>query len=175
MSVPETTRKSLRDRLWQQADKLGWAMLSPTEKSRHYETWTRHPEVGGRLSRYMDQGQVRVYIKDTLLKDYTRARLAGWEKPFRVLGICASANVVESYTKPHGRRFDDGGVVCWGRADDWKTVLMALHERTFDTDAHPYAAVFLFSVGRYHDEQVRRLVEEAARKLGIKRVIWLGS
>ena len=60
MSVPDTTKAALKDRLWQQADKLGWATLSTTHKSYHYEIWTKDPQIGGRLGRYMGQEQVRV-------------------------------------------------------------------------------------------------------------------
>ena len=174
MNVPDTTRNSLKAKLWEQADRLDWAMLSPTDKSRHYEVWTRDANIGGRLSRYMDQGQVRVYIKDTLLKDYMRWRLASLERPFRVLGIPESVSIAETYTKPHGRRLQDGRVICWGRAGDWKTILMALHERAFKNAAtRPYAAVFLFSSGRFHEDHARQLVADAAEKLGIEKIIWL--
>lgn len=174
MSVPDTTRTDLQKKLWQRADNLGWATLSPTVKSRHYEAWTKSSEIGGRLSRYMDQGQVRVYIKDTLLKEYARSRLADHERPFRVLGISDATCVAESFTKPHGRRLEDGRVICWGRADDWKTILMALHERTFSNSHRcPYAAVFLHALGKYHEIHARVLVEDAATKLGVARVIWL--
>ena len=174
MSVPYIARTALKKKLWQRADGLGWAYLSPTDKSRHYEAWTKSPEIGGHLGRYMEQGQVRVYIKDTLLKDYTRSRLADHERPFRVLGISEGVYVVETYTKPHGRRLEDGRVICWGRADDWKTILMALYERTFgNSHCYPHAVVFLNSLGRFHEIQARVLVEGAATKLGIAKVIWL--
>ena len=174
MSVPDTTRTTLKARLWRQADSLDWAMLSPTDKSRYYEAWTKNSDIGGRLTRYMDHGKVRVYIKDTLLKDYMRSRLAGSERPFRVFGIPDSVSIAETYTKPHGRRLADGRVICWGRADDWKTILMALHERAFNNcGTRPYAAVFLFSSGRFHEDHAREPVADAAEKLGVERVVWL--
>lgn len=174
MSVPDTTRIALREKLWQRADDLGWATLNPTDKSRHYEAWTKDSEIGGRLGRYVGQGQIRVYIKDTLLKDYTRTRLADHKRPYRVLGIPEAAHSVETYSKPHGRRFEDGRVICWGCADDWKTILMALHERTFgNSHGCPHAVVFLYSSGKFHEMHARALVEDAATKLGIAKVIWL--
>ena len=175
MSVPDATKTALKNKLWQQADDLEWVNLSPADKSQHYEAWTKDPGIGRRLGRYMGQGQVRVYIKDTLLKDYTRSRLANHERPFRVLGIPeAAAFVAEMYDKPHGRRLEDGRLICWGRADNWKTILMALHERAFgNSNSYPHAAVFLYSVRRFHETDARVLVEDAALKLGIERVIWL--
>lgn len=174
MSVPIPVRDVLKQMLWKQADDLGWIMLSSSDKSHRYGMWTRDPNIGGRLGRYMDQGKIRVYIKDSLLKDYTRSYLAKSERPFRVLNIQDSLHVEKMYTKPHGRLFSDGRVICWGQADDWKTILMALHERTFGRSCTcPYAAVFLFSTGRYHESSTRKVVQDAADKLNIKRVVWL--
>lgn len=174
MSVPEATRAAMRAKLWRQANELGWVTLSPADKSRQYEAWTRDPEIGLRLVRYVGAEQVRVYIKDTLLKDYTRTRLASHVRPFRVLGISATAYIVQSYAKPHGRRLEDGRVICWGRADAWKTILMALHERTYgDSHSHPHAAVLLYSLGRFHEQDARALVDDAAAKLGIEKIVWL--
>ena len=57
MSIPDTTRTALRAKLWGRADDLGWATLSPADKSHHYAVWTKNPEIGGRLGRYMGQGR----------------------------------------------------------------------------------------------------------------------
>lgn len=174
MNVPDTTRSTLKKKLWQRADEIGWVTLSPTEKSLHYEIWTRSPEIGGRLVRFMRQDQIRVYIKDTLLKDYTRFHLAGHERPFRVLGVPESTCIVETYSKPHGCRLHDGRVICWGRASDWKSILMALHERTFGKSRNiPHAAVLLYALGKFREVQVRAQVEDVAKKLGVSKVVWL--
>ena len=51
---------------------------------------------------------------------------------------------------------------------------MALHERAFGNfAAHPYAAVFLFSSGRFHEDGAREPVASAAQKLGIEKIVWL--
>src|SRR3990170_4641413 len=76
MSVPDTVREQLRRQLWHIADRIGWIHLPPAQKSRHYEDWTRDPAIGGILARYIDMGQVRVYLKDSLLKDYLKHSLA---------------------------------------------------------------------------------------------------
>ena len=61
MSVPQLTRKSSKEKLWEHADELGCTMPSPADKSRQYEAWTKDSNIGGRLSRYMNQGQIQVY------------------------------------------------------------------------------------------------------------------
>lgn len=173
MTIPRATRNLLKQRLWDTADQLGWQNLSQSDKARYYEIWTRDPELGGVISRYMDGGQVRVYIKDTLLKDYARVRMADPERPLRSLGIDDQVACIEKYIKPHGRRLDDGRVLCWGRSDDWKSILMAVHERAFYCKGKPFAAVFMASCGKYHDAYSRAVVEDAGKKLGIERIMWL--
>lgn len=173
MTVPNNIRESLKAKLWYIADQLGWGNLGQVDKARYYEIWTRDPEIGGLLSRYLDGGQVRVYIKDSLLKDYSRLRLADPNRPLRVLGLDDETKVIERYIKPHGRRLDDGRVLSWGRADDWKAILMAVHERAFAHKAKPFAVVLVRSSGRYHETHTRAVVEDAAKKLGIERVVWL--
>ena len=174
MSVPEAIRKQLRQQLWSVADELGWKNLSITEKKKFYEDWTRDHKYGGTLSRYIDKGQVRVYLKDTIMKEYTRAAGADPSRPLRLLKLGADIPVAQSYIKPHGRRFADGRVICWGRASDWKLVLMALHERsTKHEKAIPFAAILANATGKFAEPDVRRMIEDAAAKLTIEKLLWV--
>ncbi len=176
MSIPNHVREELKQRLWNLADDIDWMNLSPTTKSRYYEYWTQDPNIGGVLARYIDRGRVRVYLKDTLLKAYTRSKLGDESRPFRVLGLPATADSLETYEKPHGRRLQDGRVICWGRADSWKLVLMGLFERSYASETYqPYAAVLTQATGRFHEHRVRVMVEKAAEKLGVERLVWLES
>lgn len=173
MNLPDQVRDQLRERMWRIADQIDWLALGPTEKTQYYENWTKDSEVGGVLQRYMAVGQVRVYIKDSLLKDYPRARRADQAKPFRMLGLQANIGVARVFIKPHGRLLADGRIVCWGRAADWKTILMAVFERSFTiSDATPFAVVLTESAGKYSDTAARAVVSEAARRLGIDRLVW---
>lgn len=176
MRVPDHIRNELKRRLWKQADELSWINLSPSAKSSHYQNWTRDPNIGGTLSRFMDRSRVRVYLKDTLLKDYTRTRSGDAARPLRVLGLSGIADTAATYEKPHGRRLEDGRVICWGRAEDWKSVLMALHERAYASDEHsPYGIILTHAVGRFKERCLRALIIDAATKLGVERVVWLES
>jgi hypothetical protein len=173
VTVPDHVREELRRVLWEKADALGWSDLSASDKTRHYEHWTQDVNVGGTLARYMDPPRVRVYLKDAVFKPYSRAKLGDWVRCARALGL-ESEPVAESFIKPHGRRLSDGRVISWGPASSWKAVLMALHERTFGRDStEPCAAVFLRAIGRYREDRARRMVEDAAAKLNVKRVVWL--
>jgi hypothetical protein len=172
VSVPAKIRKEIRDRLWAEADQLNWSSLSAADKSRYYTIWTETKDVGGRLGLYMDPRQVRVYIKDTLLKPYTRETSANPGQAFRVLGLPADTLTTATYIKPHGRRLTDGRQVAWSKASEWKATLMALHERAFDTGC-PFAAVLTKAGAKYATPEDRSVVENAAEKLGIEKIVWL--
>jgi len=172
--IPDQIRRGLRQKLWALADDLDWSRLDWYEKSARYEAWTRDAEIGGLLANFMDQRQIRVYIKDTIMKGYVRSRQADVDRPFHALGIEASTEVTEVAERPHGRRLIDGRVIVWGNADDWKLVLTAAHERSWGiAGARPYAAVLVRAVGKYADASTRAMVQDAANKLLVERLLWL--
>jgi hypothetical protein len=172
MSVPAQIREELRTRLWSEADRLNWATLSALDKSRYYTVWTETEDLGGRLGQYIDPRQVRVYIKDTLLKAYARESSAAHDIAFRVLGISPDTVTVANYIKPHGRLLEDQRHVVWSKASEWKVTLMALHERAFESGI-PFGVVLTKAGARYSTQQDKAVVESAAKKLGVHLVAWL--
>lgn len=172
MSVPAGIRREIKERLWSEADRLNWSALSASDKSRYYSMWTETEAVGGKLGQYMDPRKVRVYIKDTLLKSYTREASASPARVFRVLGVEENTVVTTTFIKPHGCLLPDGRQIAWSKASDWKLTLMALHERAFEA-GEPYAAVLSEAAARFGLASQRAVVESAAERLGVKRVIWL--
>ena len=174
MRIPDDVRDRLRDLVWSRADKLGWSGLNDAERARRYEQWTRDPEIGGALAHYMDARKVRVYIKDSLLKPYERARLSGTEQQILGrLGIPADSKVALRYIKPHGIAFADGKIVSWGNSRDWKLVLMAMFERAASRPGSSSFGTVLLENGKTGDATTRKLVLEAATRLGIKRMEWI--
>jgi hypothetical protein len=166
----------MRELLWGVAEEMGWERLSGIDKSTRYEVWTRDPEIGGRLTHFMDPRKVRVYIKDTLMKGFSRARLADHALIMRVLGLPqdGSGTVLKRYERPHGRLLATNLMVAWGQARDWKDILMALHERTFELPGvRPFAAILNSATGKFKEDAVCRMVQAAADKLGIEKVVWL--
>ena len=174
MRIPDELRSALRTQLWQKADELTWNRLTWLDKTRWYETWTKDPEIGGRLANHLDHQRIRLYIKDTVMKGYVRTRQADPCRPLNSLGIDPSTPFTEDYERPHGRRLADGRLIVWGNADDWKLVLTALHERSYGSvHIRPFAAVLMLAAGKYDQPSTRDMVHDAAAKLGIEKVIWL--
>jgi hypothetical protein len=172
-SVPNDIRSEVRELVWNRAEELDWARMSPAEKAKQYEAWVDDPRVGGVLAKFIDKGAVRVYLKDTLLKSFTRERSGDPTAAMRALGIEPDTSVAAEYIKPHGRTFADGRTIIWGPADHWKAIVTAMHERTYGRPNFKATGVmFTGAASRYQSPQHRAMVGEAARMLGIGRVVW---
>ena len=173
MKIPEKAFHRIRSSLWKSADDLNWPTLSSTQKSAIFEEWIRDEQVGGTLSRYLDSGSVRVYIKDTIMKPYAHERIRDFRPIAKFLGISDELSIAETYFKPHGRRLSDGKVICWGNSRDWKSVLFAVFERAYAVrSCTPFAAVIMFPTGKYQQTEYRKMMETASRNLGIYRLEW---
>ena len=173
MKVPDRAYRRIKRTLWGVADKLNWPTLSDPQKSALYEGWIRDEQVGGVLSRYLNSGSVRVYIKDTIMKPYGRERIKDFPPIVKLLGLPDDPSVVETYIKPHGRRLTDGKVICWGLSRGWKAILFSAFERAHAAPSGvPFAAVIMFPTGKCQQPEYRQMIETAAEKLGITRLEW---
>ena len=172
MSIPAAVKARLQEALWKEADKLEWEALGSAEKARQYTIWTDSSSIGGALSTYMDPRAVRVYIKDTLLKAYSRSKLSANEA--LVLRICEknSDDIAQHYIKPHGIMFNDRSFVAWGWADDWKSILGTLFERAYSNKGDPSIALLFRAVPRFTSDTSRAPVQAAAGRLGVRRCVW---
>lgn len=174
MKLPENIRAEVFEKIWAEADEVGWLHLDSSEKSRLYSHWTEAEEIGGRLGAYMDPRQVRVYLKDTVLKSYSIERMSDPTIARRVLQIDNEVHATEIYTKPHGQRLNDGRIISWSNASDWKLTLFAVFERAYLSPvAKPFGVVLIPNTGKFRTQEERRLVEEAGQRLGIQRIVWL--
>ena len=173
MKVPDATHRKIKEKLWRVAEGLNWPTLSDKQKSKFYEEWIRESDVGGVLSRYLNAGSVRVYIKDTIMKPYGRDRIKEFPPVLKLLGLPENAPVAENYIKPHGRRLVDGKVICWGLARDWKAILFAVFERAYVARSGvPFAAVIMFPTGKCQQSEYRQMIEAAAERLEIPILVW---
>lgn len=173
MNMPEEIRRAIKEALWAKLDDLSWLTMSDADHSNYYEQWTRAPEIGGKLGHFMDPRAVRVYIKDTLVKDYARERLLeSADQVLRALDIPPELTIVRKYIKPHGLLLNDGRVVCWGNSRDWKHLLMAAFERLRASSRAKACSVVVIENGKTVDLDTRELVRDAAARLGVDPIVW---
>jgi hypothetical protein len=172
--VPKPVREQFRRLLWSKADALDWPRRPALEKAATYENWAKDKEIGGVLSHYMDSRKVRVYIKDTLMKPYERHRLhREFEAVSRALGIDANEDAVARYIQPPGRLLSDGRLICWGNIRDWKDVVFSVFERSWNDPKMSAHAAVLIANGKPIDPELRSVTGEAARRLGVDRLVWM--
>lgn len=171
-ALPPAVKKDVQAKLWKRAEAMDWEGMTVIERAKQYTAWVTDAEIGGVLAGYMDARKVHPYLKDTLMKPFARANVSDAGRALSALGLPTTAAVVERYERPHGLRLQQRGVVCWGKADDWKLMLMAAHERAFIKRVPIAGVVLLPPLTRFIQEQARELVEDAGRKLGIAQVAW---
>ena len=173
MRIPPAVCLAVRHRLWAQADRISWTTLSDSQKSLLYEEWIKAPEVGQVLGRYMAAQNIRVYIKDTIMKPYGRERIKEVAPILSTLGLPLDTSIMREFIKPHGRMLDDGRIICWGFARDWKAVLFSVFERAKrEPSGKAFAAVLMYSSGKTRQPSERRLISDACKHLGIEHLIW---
>lgn len=172
MAVPTEVRQAICEILWEQADYLDWVSMNIHQKSQQYKLWAQDEDIGAVLSRYMPLERVHPYIKDSLLKPYAKSKKIKKEEVFRLLNINESV-IKQEYIKPLGVRLDSGRIICWGRAIDWKIILLAIFERyKEDTLYEPYAAILTEANGKFSSESHREVISEAGKLLGIRKIIF---
>jgi hypothetical protein len=72
--LPEAIRAEVISELYRQAADLDWELLSTSQKKIQYRRWIEDPHVGGRLRSFLDDHRIGTWIKDTPMKEYTRAQ-----------------------------------------------------------------------------------------------------
>lgn len=70
---PKLQEKIVR-RLFGQAEEVGWIYLPDHERTALYREWVADPEIGGRLTDFMSADDARVWIKNSPMKEFARAR-----------------------------------------------------------------------------------------------------
>jgi hypothetical protein len=171
--IPLKTKKEIHTRVWADADTVNWLRLGDQEKSRQYEKWIVDANVGGVIGQFVDQRNIRVYLKDSVMKPYSRERTKGVAVIFRLLGIPETEECRLEWIKPHGRILFDHRCICWGPAKDWKSIILSVYERAYrNPSAIAYAAVFVGPLGKMAQVAEQKLVADVAKKLGLKKIVW---
>ena len=72
-TVPPNVREAVLTELIKQFDQVKWEELSSSDTSAWYTRFVRDENIGRRLSQYMSEAEIRVWIKDGPAKEYRRA------------------------------------------------------------------------------------------------------
>jgi hypothetical protein len=170
MPVPKHIREELSQIIWKEADELDWIHLNIHEKSGQYKIWAKDERIGQILSRYMSVERVHPYIKDSLLKPYAKSKKLERDDVLELLGL-GSKKVAQEYIKPLGFSLEDGKIICWGRALDWKIVLLSTFERAQErTSYEAFSVILTDSHGKFSSMKYQNIVQDASTKLGIESI-----
>ncbi len=142
MALPQEVEHKVVERLFRDADELGWAALTLPERTVQYARWVQDPEIGGRLLGFMTSERARVWIKDGPMKEWVRA-INGVGKYAPLVGERATRAAVlirkalgEGWEPDEGtlrikplriraRRGEDEVTFAWGPAQDLKHLVWA--------------------------------------------------
>jgi hypothetical protein len=173
MRIPDEVREHVYERVRAAADSNNWLSLPAPEKSNLYSLWARDEEIGGVLLGFMSMSEVHRYIKDTIVKTYATNKISDSKTALTLLGLDRSIAVVRQFEKPPGILLEDQRIIAWSIARDWKTTMFAVYERSYGiSGTNPYAAVLFGAEGRFADSTFQEMVQDAASRLGIQRVLW---
>lgn len=132
LQLPDETRKQLLLRIYQQAEELRWEFLSNPQRTRFYQQWYSDPKIGEVLMSFVDAKAAVDWIKDTAMKEYSRAKEGiGQNVPYVTRRFRGTHEIVRTACgdgwsvipetlkiKPNNFLATDGAetrYVCWGR------------------------------------------------------------
>jgi hypothetical protein len=172
MAIPTVIRSIIFEKLWSEADRIGWNKLTISEKTLQYKNWAQEDEIGGILSKYMSVERVHPYIKDSIMKSYVKNNRESVPNILRIAGFSSEEKVVKEYVKPFGILLESNEMIVWGRAVDWKIIMLSIYERTYKNNFIPQCVILNTHHGRFSTTEFRDLIFSSSQQLGIKSVIF---
>lgn len=166
-------KNTITNKVRKLADQHDWSHLSIDARTKLYEQWTNDPEIGGALAQVIDANRVRVYLKDTIIRNYARSQRPELVKLLHALSIpCGDIN--KKYSRPTGVLCEGSSLYTLTVAKEWKNALMSAFERANEEGGVRQNKLFIreHNAGRFVDASYRALIEGAARRLDIN-VVWL--
>ncbi len=155
------------------ANEVDWQHLTIPQRKQYYEDWTLDSRIGGRLRMVMQPSQVRVYLKDTVMKAYSRAQRP--QLPYLLESMDIDCDrVQQEFIKPVAILCNDGNLYTIAAAKEWKTAIMSAFERGATVKYLQRNVVFIIdhTTGRFVDKSYRAIIDEAARRLNVE-VHWV--
>lgn len=161
------------ERVHKIADEVDWLHLTIPQRKQLYESWTSDPEIGGLLEQVMDANRVRVYLKDTVMKTYSRSQRLEILTLLDRIGV-TFGSVTREFIKPQAVLCDRCDLYTISVAKEWKNSVMSAYERGYEVGTLKTNSVYLteHTSGRYVDRSYRKMIGTAATRLDVK-VHWV--
>lgn len=155
------------------ADEIDWLHLTISERQKHYEIWTADPNIGGQLEEVIDPRRVRVYLKDTIMKQYSKSKRPDLKKLLSQYSITYE-KITREFSKPVSLLCDTRDLYTLAVAKEWKTAIMSAFERGYSVRNLRQNKIFItdHTIGRFVDQSYRTLIQTAGYKLGIE-IVWV--
>lgn len=162
-------KKEVRYRVHQIATDIDWPHLSLAERTHYYETWAMDPNIGGLLARAVGPDGVRVYLKNSIMKEYKPAQQMTIRQLLASMSLPYTA-VTQQFIKPEAVLCDDCALYTLTKAKDWKLALMCSYERACEHSCVTKNVVFVIehTTGRFVDQSYRDLITSAAKRLAME-------
>jgi len=165
--------KQVEKRVFHLADKADWQHLTIDQRRLLYEEWTKDPKIGGLLKKMIEPERVRVYLKDTIMGNYSRSKRINIRDLLRSMSIpCRS--ITKEFVKPQAVICDEVHLFTISDAKDWKVSLLNSFERARERPRTKTNKLFLVNhtSSKFVDIEYRRLIEEAGIRL-IVEIVWV--
>ncbi len=139
---------------------MDWESLKDQQKSEQYSLWVDDPAIGGKLADDLTAENIRVWLKDGPLKEYTRAlEGVGSYAEFAVKRFPDISDTVQEVLgskwrtvpgtlaeKPMHVHITDGvkqRYVCWGKPRTFRDLVWAALNEAVDANVRPLILVTL--------------------------------
>jgi hypothetical protein len=173
------------ERIYEDADRIGWSDLSSVKRSAQYKEWVSDPDVGGLLAAFMSPSQSRLWIKDGPMKEWARARAGvgkyAWMAPqssqspevivAMTLGSSWAVETESLRVKP--LRVTVTGeqasvVLAWGPERDFKHLLWAALLAAANGDGREWVICVVDSFTKPTPSNVRSLQQRIADRCNLR-------
>lgn len=173
LDLPHDPKTLIIKRVHELADKADWIHLTIPERTALYTQWVKDPAIGGELAKLEGAERVRVYLKDTVMKRYMKAKRPELTVLLKQMSF-RYKRVIKEYEKPSALLCDGTRLYTLSVAKEWRIALLSAFERANHMSQLQENLVFFtdHAVDRYTDASYKALIENAAERLDVK-VHWI--
>jgi hypothetical protein len=185
MHLPKAIVTMVVTKLYADAKSLGWANLNSRQHSAQYAKWVDDPDVGGLIRSFTPEGDIRMWIKDGPMKEWSRAQsgvgkytsliegAADTPKKLvsKVLGADWKLDESSPKTKPLrivARKGADEIVLSWAEAKDLKHLVWAALTASAEGDKREWVICIVETLTKTTPANEKKTHERLAKRCGLR-------